>query len=75
LIQESKQLRKEKRKSRAAKWKTKKFPQQDEQSRRIVLEKSSGNFLAGKSSNNLPHDSQPCFAASKPVILCASAKQ
>ena len=59
---ESKQLREEKRKMSTAKWKTKKLPQRDERSRRVVLEKSSGSFSAGKSSNYPSRDSQQtCF--------------
>ena len=40
-IKESKQLREEKRKSVAAKWKAKKSVQQDERSRRVLQEKTS----------------------------------
>ena len=60
---ESKQLREEKQKSMAqTKWKTKKVPQRDDRSRRVVLKKSSGFISAGKSFNNAARDSQQvCF--------------
>ena len=61
-IKESKQLREEKRKSAAAKWKVKKSFQQEERSRRVVQEKPRSQFSAGKSSSNLSRDSQQlCF--------------
>ena len=62
-IKESKQLREEKRKSAAqTKWKTKKIPQRDDRSRRVVFEKSNGYVSAGKSFNNTSRDSQQvCF--------------
>lgn len=61
-IKESKQLREEKRKSAAAKWKAKKSVQQDERSRRVVQEKPRSQFSAGKSPSNLSRDSQQlCF--------------
>lgn len=62
-IKESKQLREEKRKATAAKWKAKKFPQRDEKPRRVVLAgKASSHFSAGKSQANGSRDSQQvCF--------------
>lgn len=63
-VKESKQFREDKKKSTAAKWKLKKFPQRDERSRWAMgrIEKSSSHFSAGKSFNNPPRDShQVCF--------------
>ena len=61
-IKESKQLREEKRKSAAAKWKAEKSVQSDERSRHVVQEKPRTQFSAGKSSSNLSRDSQQvCF--------------
>ena len=62
VIKESKQLRKEKRKSTAAKWKAKKSVQQEERLRHVVQEKPRSQFSAGKSFSNLSRDSQQvCF--------------
>ena len=55
-ITESKQLREEKRKSAAAKWKARKSVQQDERSRRVVQEKPGSQFSAGNSPSILSRD-------------------
>ena len=58
----SKQLMEEKQKSLALKCNPKRVPQKDRRSRHLVLEKSSGYFVVGKSTTNQPHDSQQtCF--------------
>ena len=75
VIKESKQLREEKRKSTAAKWKAKKSVQQEERSRRVVQEKPHSQFSEGKSSSNLSHDSQQfVFVVSEAAILPAGVE-
>ena len=62
-IKESKQLREEKRKAAAAKWKPKKSPQQRgvDGPKRVVVEKSHNYRMAGMSSNLARDPKQLCF--------------
>ena len=62
-IKESKQLREEKRKAAAAKWKPKKSPLQQgiDGSKRVVVEKSNNFRTAGMSSNMASDPKQLCF--------------
>ena len=62
-IKESKQLREEKRKVAAAKWKPKKSPLQRgiDGSKRVVVEKSQNFRTAGMSSNMACDPKQLCF--------------
>ena len=76
-IKESEQLREEKRKSVAAKWKAEKSVQQDERSRHIFQETPRSHFSTGKSSRNLSRDSQQvcfrCFRSGRLVRECRAA--
>ena len=66
-IKESKQLREEKRKAAAAKWKPKKSPLQQgiDGSKRVVVEKSHTFQTAGMSSNMARDPKQLCFCCGR----------
>ena len=66
-IKESKQLREEKRKAAAAKWKPKKLPLQRgiDGSKRVVVEKRHNFRTVGMSSNMACDPKQLCFRCSQ----------